>query len=170
MNLIEKLRKAIASKLDEAYGEVWQLLEFSAPLGEYKRHVYNLSKPIMHHCIKTLLYGKEEASTLHHWSHELNTWLKQCKEDKVKRKGKDTYPTTDEVISWLKLRYEDASDIYGARNIIEHEYTYQGHAKREVSNEDLYDRIFNMLKEIIPEVPEISDDEIQKILEGYLYE
>lgn len=68
------------------------------------------------------------------------------------------------------MRYEDASDIYGARNIIEHEYTYQGHAKREVSNEDLYDRIFNMLKEIIPEVPEISDDEIQKILEGYLYE
>lgn len=168
MDELDKLIRKLKMTLDEAYGYGVTLWEMSDPLYKVKSHIAELSEQIFVHCMKLIMYGKEEKSTVHHWCHELNNWLNQCIKRKIKRKGKDTYPTSQELYDWLHYHYKDGTDILGIRRVLEHEYIYQGHKKRDISDQDLYEQIDKLLFELCPMITQnCSDEDIENIVVKY---
>lgn len=163
--LLEQMDECLFQLKEQAI----QLYEMSTPLGKVKEHVHNISEEIADHLIKVILYGKEEYQTLHHWSHEINNWLKQCIKNKIKRKGKDTSPTSKELYTWLTDYYSSADDMRGIRNVWEHQYDYQGHVSRKyITDKEIYESFTNILKELCQNVETLSDDDVQNILENYI--
>ena len=167
--------KQILEKIDDILFNLKEnaiyLYEMSQPQGKVRDNVRNLSSSIANHLVKVILYGKEENRTLHHWAHEINNWLTQCVATKIKRKGKDTYPTEQELYTWLTDYYSDSSDMEGLKRVWDHEYTYQGHKSREnISEEDIYNSFINILKEVCPLVisKQNTDDKVQEIIEKYV--
>lgn len=167
--------KELLEQMDECLFQLKEqaiyLYEMSQPQGKVRDNIRNLSSEIADHLIKAILYGKEEHDTLHHWSHEINNWLKQCVKTKIKRHGKDTYPTKEELFKWLTDYYSSEDDMEGIRNVWEHEYTYQGHASREyLTNTEIYNSYISILKELCDAVENNSntDDKVQEVLEKYI--
>lgn len=169
MDILEKLKRSIAMALDECYGYGVTLCEMADPASKVKTRIADLSKQIFKHIMKLIMYGKEEQNTIHHWCHELNNWLEQCVENKVKRIGKATYPTKEELYQWLHYHYKDGDDIRGSRTVLENEYTYQGHTKRDISDQELYEKIDSFLKEICPIIVThtCTDDNVEEIIRKY---
>ena len=164
--------KELIEQMDECLFQLKEqavyLYEMSQPQGKVRDNVRNLSSEIADHLIKAILYGREEHDTLHHWSHEINNWLKQCIKTKIKRKGKDTIPTKKELFTWLTDYYTE-DDMEGIRRVWEHEYTYQGHASREhITDKEVYNSYISILKELCADVENITDDKVQEILEKYI--
>ena len=151
--------------------EQWeQLYEMAQPRAKVREKVRDLSTIIIKHILKILLYGKEEQQTLHHWSHELGIWFDNCV-IKIKKVGKDRYPTVSELITWLTDYYSTESDIEYIRYSLEKDYVYQGHRTREdVSNKMLYEQYLKIIKEICPLAinKQTTDDKIQEVLTKYL--
>lgn len=144
--------KQILQKLDEYLYETKEqaihLYEMSQPQAKVRDKIRDLSKPIFKHLIKVVLYGKQERQSLHHWANELDNWLDQCMDDKIKKSGKDRYPNYDELLTWLTDYYNSSSDIERMRSNIEKEYFRQGHEKRtNISDEQVYNSCYNILKE-----------------------
>lgn len=166
--------KRILEKIDEILYDIKEnsimLYEMSQPQAKVRENIRNLSKPIFKHLIKVILYGKEESNTLHHWANELNNWLDQCMDDKIKKNGKDRYPNYRELITWVTEYYKTPEDIERMRSNIERQYQRQGHSPREnITNKQLHENIINILKETCTLAVENTntDDKIINIIEKY---
>lgn len=165
-----KYTDKLIENIDNLLSKIDEVLNESSPQRDIQKDIFGLSKPIFIHCIKIVLYGLEEDATIHHWAHELNNWLSQCMDEKIKKIGKDRYPNADELFRWLTKRYPDADSIDGIRRTWENEYSYQGHKNRtNISNDQLYTNIISMLTEICPVLADKynTDDKIEEIIKKY---
>lgn len=156
--------RGIEEKLLETYGNLWQFWEFSRPIGKYKELVYNLSKPMLTHCIKIILFGSQDTQNIHHWAHELKNWLEQSSEELIK--GTNKYPTTDDVIKWFKLRFKDYTQIGRIRKNVEKEF-YE-YTPKSMSDEKLYDKVVGLLTALMSAIPELTDEQADEIAKGFI--
>ena len=160
--IIPQLLESLRHTLDTLY-------EMALPQAKVMDKVRDLSTPIFKHCIKIIMYGKEESQTLHHWCHELNSWLDQCVECQIKRK-KNPYPTSNELLTWLTDYYKNVDDIKRIRRNIEREYVYQGHKNCTLTDEELYNSVILFLQIICPIVTEQrnTDDVIEFYIRKFI--
>lgn len=165
---IKELIEQFNNFLYETKEQAIYLYEMSTPLGKVKDNAHNLSRQIIKHILKCVMYGKEEQQTLHHWSHELTTWLRDCM---IQIKGSNRYPRANELYTWLTDYYSNAKDIKDMRDNLEQDYTYQGHKPRiNLSNEHIYAQITSILEKVceLTADKEITDDKVQDVLEKYI--
>ena len=164
--LIEKLQDVLFDIKETTI----QLYEMSQPQSKVRENVRNLSTQIIKHLIKIILYGGEEQRTLHHWCAELNNWLEECTQNKIKKAGKDRYPTAQELKTWLTDYYSNSGDIERMRSGLEKQYIDQGHKKRNVSNDLIYEHIIYILDKLCPcvEKDENTVQKVQEIIEPYI--
>lgn len=141
---IKEILAQLNEYLLEKKEQVIYLYEMSTPLGKVKDNAHNLSKPIFKHLIKCVLYGREYQDTLKHWCSEITNWLSDCM---IKIKGREKYPSADELIKWLLDYYQNASDIEYMRYYIENDYLEQGWAKTKLSDEVVYNLCVKILTE-----------------------
>lgn len=156
--------------IDNILEKIGETINESSYQRDIQKEIFNLSKQIYIHCIKIVLYGIEEEQTIHHWAHELNEWLSQCMDEKIKKIGKDRYPNSEELFKWITKRFPDADSIDGIRRTWENKYNYQGHkARTEITNEQLFDNIIFIFKEVCPVLAnkQNTDDRIEEIIRKY---
>lgn len=160
--LISELIESLKYTLNSIY-------EMALPQGKVIDKVRDLSTPIFKHCMKIIMYGKEEKQTLHHWCHELNSWFDQCVECQIKRK-RNPYPTKEELIKWLTDYYSKVEDIKRIRNNIDKEYQYQGHKICTLTDKEIYDKVILFLNVICPIVAEQTntDDVVQYYIDKFI--
>lgn len=160
----------ILSVFDDILENVGEKINESSSQKDIQKEIFSLSKQIYIHGIKIVLYGIEEELTIHHWAHELNEFLGQCMDEKIKKIGKDRYPNEQELYKWITKRYPDSDSIDGIRRRLENEYIYQGHNKRNnISNDQLYTNLDAMIKEACPILAnkQNTDDKIEEIVKKY---
>lgn len=140
------------------------------PRNRVRDNVRNLSTPIIKHLIKIILYGKEEHQTLHHWCHELNNWLEQCMDNKIKSNKKSRYPSEAELYQWLTEYYDSYGEIERMRSGIEKEFVYHGHIRRTFTDEQVYNNYAEVLKKlcVLVVADENTVDAVQQEIEPYI--
>lgn len=114
---------------------------------------------------------KKNKKTLHPWANELNNWLDDCMDDKIKKAGKDRYPNYDELLRWLTDYYSNESDIERMRSNIEKQYITQGHSSRSaLTDKQVYINCYNILKESCKYAVNntLTDNIILDIFEKYI--
>jgi len=156
--------------IDDLLERIGEVLNESSHQKDIQKEIFGLSKQIYIHCIKIVLYGIEEEQTIHHWAHELNEWLGQCMDEKIKKIGKDRYPNAEELYKWITKRFPDADSIDGIRRTWENKYNYQGHeARTGITNDQLYEKIDALIKESCPILAnkQNTDDKIEEVIRKY---
>lgn len=168
--MLRDLIKQIDEALFELKEHAIHLYEMSQPQAIIRQRVRDLSEEIVTHLTKIILYGDKLPATVLHWCSEIDAWLDKCMKNKIKKSSKDRFPTSDELLAWLTDYYKTADDIEGIRFNVEKSYSYQGFAKSKITDEDLYNKIISIIKELCPLVAnrEHNKTKIEQIVSQYI--
>lgn len=153
--LIKELKEVVETKVDNLI----YFYEMSQPEGKIRENIRNFSTLIIKHLLKILMYGNQ--TSIHHWCSEINSWLEQCTEIKIKKKNR--YPNGKEVNKWLLTYWTHPSDIEKIRINIEKKY-----GKTSSSNEALYEKVILSLNELCKNINNLTINEIEQIVTKFM--